>query len=66
MCVLGGEQMLIGIVVGALLWNLITLITFIITGEDEEFTIKVGCGVFFYIALIFCWIVREIKELVSK
>ena len=58
--------MLIGIIVGILLWNLITLITFIVTGEYEDVTIKVGCGVFFYLALGFCWVVREVKKLASK
>lgn len=58
--------MLIGLVAGVLLWNLITLITFIITGEDEECTTKVGCGVFFYLALAFCWVVRKVKTLICN
>lgn len=47
---------------GILVWNLLTLLVFIGSREDELLTVKIGCGFFFYLALGFCWIVRKIKE----
>lgn len=47
---------------GILVWNLLTLLVFIGSRKDEMFTVKVGCGLFFYLALSFCWVVREVKE----
>ena len=58
--------MLIGIIVGILLWNLITLTTYIVSGEWDSLTVKVGCGVLFYIALAFCWVVRRVKRYTRK
>lgn len=58
--------MLIGIIVGILLWNLITLTTYIVSGEWDSLTVKVGCGVFFYVALAFCWVIRRVKGYIRK
>ena len=54
--------LLLGFALGILCINIITLVVFILTGEEEKITVQVACGIVWYIALGFCFIVRAIKE----
>ncbi|WP_368263270.1 hypothetical protein [Clostridium disporicum] len=54
--------MLAGFILGVLFLNILSLVIFILTGEDEMTTIKVSCGLMWYLALGFCFIVRYIKH----
>lgn len=54
-------MMLLYVLLGILIWNLITLIVFIVSREDSNLGVIVGCGAFYFIALAFCWIVRKVR-----
>lgn len=56
-----GCELMMEFIFGILVWNLLTLLVFIGSGEDEMLTVKVGCGLLFYLALGFCWVIRKVK-----
>ena len=52
---------IIGIVIGVLLWNAVTLICDLIF-EDKDKVILIGVGIIGLICFGFCWIIRIIKK----
>ena len=52
---------IIGIVIGVLLWNAVTLICDLIF-EDKDKIILIGAGIIGLICFGFCWIIRIIKK----
>ena len=54
---------IIGIVIGVLLWNAVTLICDLIF-EDKDKVILIGAGIVGLVCLVFCWIIRIIKKII--
>ena len=59
--------MLIGIIIGMLLWQTITMIVYFATKENEEFGLYCGFGIWFLVVgFVVAPLVRKIKRKLKK